>query len=102
MALSDWLQEQACITGRVGYEARWGANYTPGSGLPLDWFGNDEQRHILAHRMDNIPTMTLLAHRSSRCDRVLDMTCLLCGAQQETAPHLWVCAAQSHEWRPAR
>ena len=40
-ALSDWLQEQASIPARVGYEARWGANYTPGSVPPLDWFDSD-------------------------------------------------------------
>ena len=52
--------------------------------------------------MDNIPTMTVLVHRSSHCNTVLDTTCLLCGAQPETAPHLWVCSTQSHEWGPAR
>ena len=36
--------------------------------------------------MDNIPTMTVLAHRSSHRDTVLDTTCLLCGAQPETLP----------------
>ena len=36
MALHDWLQEQASIPAQVGYEARWGANYTPGGGIPLD------------------------------------------------------------------
>ena len=77
-------------------------SYTLGSGLPLDWFDSDEQRHITAHRMDNIPTMTVLAHRSSHRDTVVDTTCLLCGAQPETAPHLWACSAQSHEWEPAR
>ena len=46
--------------------------------------------------------MTVLAHRSSHRDTVLDTTCLLCGAQPETAPHLWACSAQSHEWGPAR
>ena len=64
-ALSDWLRNRASIPARAGYEARWGANYTSGSGLPLDWFDSDQQRHIAAHRMDNIPTMTVLAHRSS-------------------------------------
>ena len=73
-----------------------------GGGLPLDWFDQDQQRHITAHRMDNIPTMTVLAHRSSHRDTVLDATCLLCGAQPETMPHLWACSAQSHEWGPAR
>ena len=52
--------------------------------------------------MDNIPTMTVLAQRSSHRDTVLDTTCLVCGAHQETAPHFRVCSAQSHEWRPAR
>ena len=51
--LSDWLQEQASIEVRIGYEARWGVNYTPGSGLPLAWFNRDQQHHISAHRMDN-------------------------------------------------
>ena len=46
--------------------------------------------------------MTVLAHRSSHRDTVLDTTCLLCGTQQEMVPHLWVYSAQSHEWRPAR
>ena len=31
--------------------------------------------------------MTVLAHRSSHRDTVLDAMCLLCGAQPETAPH---------------
>ena len=46
--------------------------------------------------------MTVLVHQSSHRDMVLDTRCLLCGAQQETAPHVWVCLAQSHEWQPAR
>ena len=46
--------------------------------------------------------MTVLAHRSSHRNTVLDTTCLLCGAQPETAPHLWARSAQSHEWGPAR
>ena len=36
--LGDWLQDQASIPAWVGYEARWGVNYTPGSGLHLHWF----------------------------------------------------------------
>ena len=74
----------------------------PGGGLPLDWFDHDQQRHITAHRMDNVPTMAVLAHRSSHRGTVLDTTCLPCGTQPETAPHLWACSAQSHEWGPAR
>ena len=40
-ALSDWLQDRASIPARTGYEARWGANQTSGSALPLDWFDSD-------------------------------------------------------------
>ena len=49
----------------------------PGGGLTLDRFNKDQQRHITAHRMENIPTMTVLAHRSSHGNTVLDTTCLL-------------------------
>ena len=102
MALHDWLQEPPF---RCGSDMRpVGGPTTPsggGGGLPLDWF-RDQRRHISAHRMDNIPAMTVLTHRLSHRDTVLDTTCLLCGTRQETAPHLWVCSAQSHEWRPAR
>ena len=101
-ALSDWLRDRASIPAQAIYEARWGVNFMPGGGLPLDWFDHDQQRHITAHRMDNVPTMTVLAHRSSHRGTVLDTTCLLCGTQPETAPHLWACSAQSHEWGPAR
>ena len=45
--------------------------------------------------------MTILEHRLFHRNTVLDTTGLLCGAQPETAPHLWACSAQSHEWRPA-
>ena len=45
-ALSNCLPEQTSIPARIGYEARWGTNYTPGSGLPLDWFDSDQQRYI--------------------------------------------------------
>ena len=79
--LSKWLQEQASILVWVQYEAHWGANYTPGSSLPLGWFHSDQQRRIGAHRMDNIPTMIVMVHRSSDRDTVLDTTCLLRGAQ---------------------
>ena len=77
-------------------------NYMPRGGLPLDSFDHDRQHHITAHSTDNFPTMTVLAHRSSHRDTLLDTTCLLCGAQPETAPNLWACSAQSHEWGPAR
>ena len=62
-------------------------NYTSGSGLPR--FHSDKRRHITAHRMDNIPTMTVLAHRSSYQDTVLDTTCRPCGgAPRNGAPPL--------------
>ena len=51
----------------------------------------------MAHRMDNISTMIVLAHWTSQRDTVLDTTCLLCGAQPHSA-----CSAQSHEWGPSR
>ena len=101
-ARSDWLQDRASIPARAGYEAPWGANYTLGSGLPLIWFDNDHQRHIRVQCMDNIPTMAVLAHRSSHRDTVLDTTCRLCGGQPETVPHLGAWLAQSHEWGPVR
>ena len=101
-ALSYWLQDRASIPAQAIYEARWGVNFMPGGGLPLDWFDHDQQRHITAHRMDNVPTMAVLAQRSSHRGTVLDTTCLLCGTQPGTAPHLWACSAQSHEWGPAR
>ena len=100
--LSDWLKDRASIPARASYEARWGANYTSGLGLFLDLFDSDHQRHITAHRMGNIPTMIVLAQRSTYQNTVLDTRCLLCGAQPEAAPHLWACSAQSHEWGPAR
>ena len=42
-SVSNWWQDQASIPARVGYEAQWGANYAPGSGLPLDWFDSEHQ-----------------------------------------------------------
>ena len=77
-------------------------NYMSKGDLPLDWSDHDQQRHITAHRMDNVPTMTVLAQRSSHRNTVLDTTCLLCKAQPETVPHLWAYSAQSHEWGPTR
>ena len=46
-------------------------NPTSGIGLPLHWFDSDQQRHITAHCMDNIPTITVLAHQSSHQNTVL-------------------------------
>ena len=79
--LGDWLQDQACIAARVGYEASGGANYVQGTG-PLDWFDNDQQRRIAAHCMNNIATIIVLAQRASHRNPVLDTTCLLSTAQR--------------------
>ena len=102
-ALHDWLHEQASILVWVGYYACWGANYTPGGGFPLDEFNRDQQCHISAHCMDNIPTMTVLAHRSSsHRDMVLDTTCLCVWNTTGSGAPSFVCSTQSHEWRPAQ
>ena len=101
-APSDRLQDRASVPAQAGYEAGWGLNYVSGDGLPLDWFIRDQQRHITAHRMDNIPTMTVLANRSSHEDTVPHTTRLLRWSQPETVRHLRTCSAQSHEWEPAR
>ena len=100
-APSHYLQDRASIPARAGYEARWEANYTSGSGLPFEWLDSDQQPHITAHRMDNIPTMIVLAHRSTHRNTVVDTMCRLCGVQPEAEPHLWACSAQSHELGPA-
>ena len=62
--LCEWLQEQAAVLAGVLYEHRWGPNYERGQHLPLDWFTSDQQRHLVAHRMCNLPTMTVLAECS--------------------------------------
>ena len=64
-ALSDWLQDRASIPAHAAHEARWRMNFMWGGGLPLDRFDLDQQRHITAHLMDSVPTMTVLAHSSS-------------------------------------
>ena len=50
----------------------------------------------VAHRCPGHP------HKGPLYYSPINTTCLLCGAQPETAPHLWACSAQSHEWGPAR
>ena len=47
--------------------AWWGPNYRLGLGLPLDWFTNDQQRHLVAHCMRNLPTVTVLVERLAHC-----------------------------------
>ena len=51
------------ILAGVHYEHRWGPIYRPGLGLPLPFTG-DQQRHLVAHRMHSLPTMTVLAVRT--------------------------------------
>ena len=84
------------MPARVHCEHRWGPNYQPGLGLPLDWFTNDQQWHIVAHGMRNLPTMTVLAERAQQCNMQMHEQSL------EIARHLWECPMQAHEWRPAR
>ena len=77
----------------------------PSLGLPLDWFTSDQQWHLVAHRMRNLPTMMVLAEHSQHSvyrDVRLRTYCLLCESGPEMAHHLWECPVQSHEWRPAR
>ena len=63
---------------------------------------SDQQRHLVAHRMRNLPTMTVLAEHSQHRNVQLCRRCLLCGGCPETVQHLWECPVQSHEWQPAR
>ena len=48
-------------------------------GLPLEWFTSDLQRHLVAHRMCNLPTMTVL---------------LTLSAPQRTAEHVVLAVRQ--------
>ena len=93
--VQEWLQEQMAIPAMVHYEHRWGL----GLGLPLDYFTNDEQRHLVAHQMRNLPTMMVLMERIEHRNMRLSMQCLLRNSSPETARHLWECPVQSHEWR---
>ena len=65
----EWLQEQAAAPARVHYKHRRGPNYRPGLSLPLDWFTSGQQRHLVAHRMCNPPTVTHAqpAHHDVTC-----------------------------------
>ena len=67
MALGDSLQDQASIPARAGYEAQRGANYTSGSGLPLNWFDSDQQRHIL--RRPKLPPPPPQTDARQKCRR---------------------------------
>ena len=71
-------------------------------GRPPDWFDSDQQRHITAHRMDNIPTKTVLAHRSSPRDTLFPAPLSPLWGTTRDGAHLWACSAQSHEWGLAR
>ena len=63
---------------RRRYKHRRGPHYQPGLGLPLDWFTSDQQRHIGAHRMRNLPTMTVLAECAQHRNLQMHQQCLLC------------------------
>ena len=78
-------------------EHRWGLNYQPGLGLPLGWFTSDQQRHIVAHRMRNLPTMMVLAERAQHRNVQMHVQFLLCGGGPEMAQHLWECPVHAHE-----
>ena len=57
----------------------------------------------MAHRMRNLPTITVLAVRSKHRNIQPCTQCRLCGGSSpETARRSWGCPLQSHEWRPAR
>ena len=88
--LQEWLQEEAAIPAWVHHEHRLGPDYRPSRGLPLDWFTSDQQRHLVAHRMRNLPVMTVLAERSEH-QNIWLCTQLLCNSGPETARHLWEC-----------
>ena len=100
--LQERLQEQAGVPARVHYEHRWGPNYEPGLGLPLDWFTGDQQRPIVAHRMRNLPAMTVLVAHTQHRNVQLHEQCPLCGSGPETVQHVRACPVQTHEWHPAR
>ena len=53
----------------------------------------------MAHRMNNFPSMMVLAERSMPWGGVLHTTSLLCGNVLETATHMLACRAQSCKWR---
>ena len=95
--LQEWLHEKAAIRARVHYEHRWGPN-----DRSLDWFTSDQQHHLAAHRMCNLPTMTVLVERSGHHNVRLCTRCLLCNSGLETARHLWEHPVQSHKWCLAR
>ena len=53
-----------CCDPRSGtLQAPAGPHYRTGLNLPLDWFTSDQQRHLVAHHMRTLPTMTVLAER---------------------------------------
>ena len=100
--LQEWLQEQALVPAQVHYEHRWGPNCQQGLGLPLDRFTVNQQQHIVAHHMHNLPNMTVLMEHTQQGNVQLHEQCLLCGSGPETAQHLWEYPVQAHERRLAR
>ena len=101
--LQEWLQEQVAVPARVHYGHWLGLNYHQSLGLSLDNdLFSDQQRHTMARRMCNLPSMTVLVERALHRNVHMHVQCLLCSTGLETARHLWECPVQSHEWRPAR
>ena len=74
-----------------------GTELPAGHRLPLDWFSDDQQQHLVAHWMRNLPTMMVLAERCTHRNVRLSMQCPLCNSGPETARHLWECPLQTHE-----
>ena len=60
-------------------------NYERSRGLVLDWFTIHQQRHIVAHRMPCLTTMTVLAERPEYSNVQLFTWHLRCGGCPETA-----------------
>ena len=99
--LQEWLQEQAAVPARVHYEHRRSQLPTlPGTAHGL--VHRQQRRHIRAHCIPNLPTMTVPAERAQHRNMQMQEQCLLCGSSPEMAQHVWACWVQTHEWRPAR
>ena len=64
-----------------------------------DWFTSDQQRHLVAHRMSNLPIIAVLAERTAHRNVRMNTQCLLCDNGPETTRHLWECLVQSYAWR---
>ena len=68
---------------------------------PVTGFTSDQQRHLVAHRMRNLPTMMVLVEHSEHRNVQLSTQCLSCNSQKRLATY-GNARCSSHEWRPAR